>query len=98
MPQLVLWLPVNVSAQRGNGQKGQKWEKGGSVAEWSKALVLGTSLSEARVRIPPLSSFCQGVTRDSGEVHFSSLELFWPLTVARDKNIPVPGIEPEPPG
>ena len=27
----------------------------GSVAEWSKALVLGTSLIEAWVRIPPLS-------------------------------------------
>ena len=26
----------------------------GSVAEWSKALVLGTSLIEAWVRIPPL--------------------------------------------
>ena len=26
----------------------------GSVAEWSKALVLGTSLNEAWVRIPPL--------------------------------------------
>ena len=29
----------------------------GSVAEWSKALVLGTSLNEAWVRIPPLSNF-----------------------------------------
>ena len=29
----------------------------GSVAEWSKALVLGTSLSEAWVRIPPLPIF-----------------------------------------
>ena len=28
----------------------------GSVAEWSKALVLGTS-RKARVRIPPLSNF-----------------------------------------
>ena len=37
-----------------------KWGDGrrknrGSVAEWSKALVLGTSLIEAWVRIPPLS-------------------------------------------
>ena len=29
----------------------------GSVAEWSKALVLGTSLNEAWVRIPPLPIF-----------------------------------------
>ena len=30
------------------------WVVYGSVAEWSKALVLGTSLNEAWVRIPPL--------------------------------------------
>ena len=32
----------------------QLGDPSGSVAEWSKALVLGTSLIEAWVRIPPL--------------------------------------------
>ena len=43
----LIWKDRNVNSALSSGTRG-------SVAEWSKALVLGTSLNEAWVRIPPL--------------------------------------------